>query len=75
MVKKCPLVCFCSAHLVTALGWFFSQRAHWNEGLDWLERMLATNPDASASLRAAYRNKFTADAQNAYVGFRAARPV
>ena len=38
--------------LAAALGWFFSERSHWNEGLDWLERMLAANPDAPASLRA-----------------------
>ena len=38
--------------LAGALGWFFSERSHWNEGLDWLERMLTSNPDAPASLRA-----------------------
>lgn len=38
--------------LAGALGWFFSERAHWSEGLDWLERMLTANPYAPASLRA-----------------------
>jgi predicted ATPase/DNA-binding XRE family transcriptional regulator len=38
--------------LAAALGWFFSERSHWNEGFDWLERMLTSNPDAPASLRA-----------------------
>jgi DNA-binding NarL/FixJ family response regulator len=39
-------------HLAAALGWFFSERSHWVEGLDWLEQMLAANEDAPASLRA-----------------------
>ena len=38
--------------LAAALGWFFSERTYWNEGLDWLERLLAATPDAPASLRA-----------------------
>jgi predicted ATPase/DNA-binding CsgD family transcriptional regulator len=38
--------------LAAALGWFFSERSHWNEGLDWLERLLAAHPDAPAALRA-----------------------
>ncbi len=35
-----------------ALGWFFSERGYWSEGLDWLERMLAANRDAPVALRA-----------------------
>ncbi len=35
-----------------ALGWFFSERTHWSEGLEWLERMLAANPAAPTALRA-----------------------
>jgi predicted ATPase/DNA-binding CsgD family transcriptional regulator len=35
-----------------ALGWFFSERSHWNEGLAWLEQMLTANPNAPISLRA-----------------------
>lgn len=38
--------------LAGAMGWFFSERAHWREGADWLERALAANPNAPASLRA-----------------------
>lgn len=38
--------------LAGTLGWFLSERTHWREGFDWLERMLAANPDAPASLRA-----------------------
>jgi predicted ATPase/DNA-binding CsgD family transcriptional regulator/transcriptional regulator with XRE-family HTH domain len=38
--------------LGAALGWFFSERTHWNEGFDWLERTLTANPDVPASLRA-----------------------
>lgn len=38
--------------LASAMGWFFSERTHWREGLDWLERLLAANPDAPTSLRA-----------------------
>ncbi len=38
--------------IAAALGWFFSERIHWSEGLDWLERLLTANPDAPASLRA-----------------------
>jgi predicted ATPase/DNA-binding XRE family transcriptional regulator len=38
--------------LAAALGWFFTERSHWNEGLDWLEQMLAANPDAPPLLRA-----------------------
>ena len=38
--------------LAAALGWFFSERTYWNEGLVWLERLLAANPDAPASVRA-----------------------
>ena len=37
---------------------------HWEEGLDWLEKLLAANPDASASLRITALNHigaFTAD--------------
>jgi predicted ATPase/DNA-binding CsgD family transcriptional regulator len=37
--------------LAGALGWFFNERNHWNEGLNWLEKALAANPNASASLR------------------------
>jgi predicted ATPase/DNA-binding CsgD family transcriptional regulator len=39
-------------HLAGALGWFFSERAHLSEGLDWLKQTLAANEDAPASLRA-----------------------
>ncbi len=46
--------------IAAALGWFFSERTHWNEGLDWLERLLAANPDAPASLRA--KALYTAEA-------------
>ncbi len=38
--------------LAAALGWFFYKRTHWNEGLGWLERTLAMNSNAPASLRA-----------------------
>lgn len=38
--------------LAAALGWFFSERAHWREGFDWLERALAANKDAPVTLRA-----------------------
>jgi predicted ATPase/DNA-binding XRE family transcriptional regulator len=38
--------------LAAALGWFFSERTHWNEGFSWLERMIEANPSAPASLRA-----------------------
>ncbi|MEO8392857.1 MAG: LuxR C-terminal-related transcriptional regulator [Chloroflexota bacterium] len=37
--------------IAVALGWFFSERTHWSEGLDWLERLLTANPDAPSSLR------------------------
>ncbi len=39
-------------HLAAALGWLFSERSYWSEGLSWLEQSLATNPKAPASLRA-----------------------
>lgn len=35
-----------------SLGWFFSERCFWSEGLKWLERALAAAPDAPPSLRA-----------------------
>jgi len=38
--------------LVGALGWFFSERTHWNEGADWFEQIVAANPDAPPLLRA-----------------------
>lgn len=38
--------------LAGALGWFFTERTHWSEGFDWLERIIAANPDAPPSLRA-----------------------
>lgn len=38
--------------LAAALGWFFSERTYWNEGLDWLQRLLTANPAAPVSLRA-----------------------
>lgn len=38
--------------LAASLGWFFGERPHWNEGLSWLERSLAANPQASIFLRA-----------------------
>ncbi len=40
-----------SLQLAAALGWFFSERCHWNEGLAWLERLLTANLDAPLSLR------------------------
>jgi predicted ATPase/transcriptional regulator with XRE-family HTH domain len=36
--------------LAAALGWFFSERTHWNEGFGWLERVVAANPNAPPSL-------------------------
>ncbi len=43
--------------LAASLGWFFSERAHWLEGFDWLERVIAANPNAPISLLAkAYHN-------------------
>lgn len=36
--------------LAVALGWFFSERAHWSEGAIWLERMVVANPNAPSSL-------------------------
>jgi predicted ATPase/DNA-binding XRE family transcriptional regulator len=41
-----------SLRLVAALGWFFTERSHWNEGFDWLERTLAANSDAPSFLLA-----------------------
>jgi predicted ATPase/DNA-binding NarL/FixJ family response regulator len=42
--------------LAGTLSWFFSERGHWREGLEWLgrtlARTLAANPDASPSIRA-----------------------
>lgn len=38
--------------LAASLGWFFSERCFWSEGLNWLERALAAAPDAPPSLRA-----------------------
>jgi predicted ATPase/DNA-binding CsgD family transcriptional regulator len=38
--------------LAAMLGWFFTERSHWREGFDWLERTITANPDAPASLRA-----------------------
>lgn len=38
--------------LAAALGWFFSERTYWNEGLDWIERAIEANPNAPVSLRA-----------------------
>jgi predicted ATPase/DNA-binding NarL/FixJ family response regulator len=38
--------------LASALGWFFTERAHWNEGYSWLERVLVANPDAPSLLYA-----------------------
>ena len=35
-----------------SLGWFFQYRAHWKEGLDWLERMLALSSGVDVSARA-----------------------
>jgi predicted ATPase/DNA-binding CsgD family transcriptional regulator len=37
--------------LVAALRWFFTERSHWGEGIDWFRRALAANPDAPAFLR------------------------
>ena len=37
--------------LAAALAWFFHTRLYWNEGLDWLERLLAFAPDAPALVR------------------------
>ena len=38
--------------IAASLGWFFSERGHWNEGLDWLDRTLRANPNAPVSERA-----------------------
>jgi predicted ATPase/DNA-binding CsgD family transcriptional regulator len=38
--------------LAAALGWFFSQRMHWTEGLAWIERTLAVSQNAPVFLRA-----------------------
>ena len=38
--------------LVAALGWFFTERTYWNEGLMWFEKSLAANTEAPAALRA-----------------------
>lgn len=52
--------------MATALGWFFSERGIWNEGLMWMERALTANPNAPALLRAkAYH---TAGALAGFVG-------
>jgi predicted ATPase/DNA-binding XRE family transcriptional regulator len=37
--------------LGAGLGWFFSERMHWNEGFAWLERLVAANPAGPLSLR------------------------
>ena len=52
--------------LGAALGWFFSERAHFNEGFDWLERMLRANPDAPSSLHA--KALYTAGVLALYAG-------
>lgn len=39
-------------HLAASLGWFFSERAHFREGLNLLEQALAANPSAPSVLRA-----------------------
>jgi predicted ATPase/DNA-binding CsgD family transcriptional regulator len=38
--------------LISALCWFFTERDHPNEGFEWLERLLALNPNVPPSLRA-----------------------
>lgn len=38
--------------LAAALGWFFTERAHWSEGLAWMERTLAVSQNATVFLRA-----------------------
>ncbi len=38
--------------LAASLGWFFTERSYWSEGLDWLERALMANPNVPSSLRA-----------------------
>jgi predicted ATPase/DNA-binding CsgD family transcriptional regulator len=38
--------------IATALGWFFWERTHLSEGLDWLQKSFAANPHAPVSLRA-----------------------
>lgn len=43
--------------LATALGWLFVERSRPSEGLDWLERLLAANPDVPATLRAKALNR------------------
>ena len=52
--------------LGAALGWFFSERAHFNEGFDWLKRMLKANPDAPSSLHA--KALYTAGVLALYAG-------
>lgn len=39
-------------HLAAALGWFFTERTHWNEGLFWVEQFLQAQPNAPTFLRA-----------------------
>lgn len=39
-------------HLAASLGWFFSERIHWNEGAIWLKQILAANANTNPSLRA-----------------------
>ncbi|MEO8395646.1 MAG: helix-turn-helix domain-containing protein [Chloroflexota bacterium] len=52
--------------LASALGWFFTERSHWNEGFDWLEHTIAANPEAPASLRA--KALHTAGALGSFAG-------
>ncbi len=39
-------------HLAASLGWFFTERSYWKEGLAWLEQAIVANPNAPAPLRA-----------------------
>lgn len=57
--------------LAAALGWFFTERSHWNEGFLWLERTLAANPDALSTLRA--KALHTAGALGGFAGNEQAR--
>ncbi len=37
--------------LVSAIGWFFTERSHWFDEPDWINQALMANPNAPASLR------------------------
>lgn len=41
-----------AARLATSLGWFLSERTHWNEGAAWFDRLLSTEADLPLALHA-----------------------